>query len=69
MKLIQYCSLFLASSIDTQIAFSAIWFREGENVEILPEGSIIDILGVPEVQVWQGQEKISLKVMDVVIVE
>ncbi len=61
----QHLSLYLQSPFSQQPAFSAIWFREGDKFSDLEEGMQIDIVAVPEINVWKDQEKISLKVVDV----
>ena len=62
-----HLSLFLKSEISGQGNISAIWFRGGEFEMDLPQNAKIDILAVPKVNEWNGQESISLQVVDVKI--
>lgn len=63
-----HLSLFLKSNIAGQNNLSAIWFRGGEFEMLLPENAQIDILAIPKINEWNGQESISLQVVDVRVV-
>ncbi|HIQ57172.1 TPA: single-stranded-DNA-specific exonuclease RecJ [Candidatus Gracilibacteria bacterium] len=63
-----HLSLLLKSNISGQNNLSAIWFRGGEFEMLLPANTKIDILAIPKVNEWNGQENISLQVVDVRIV-
>ncbi len=60
-----HLSLFLRPEIEGQGNISAIWFRGGEFEMNIPENTTIDILAIPKVNEWNGQETISLQVVDV----
>ncbi len=62
-----HLSLFLRSPISGQGNLSAIWFRGGEFEMSIPENTIIDVLAIPKINTWNGQDSISLQVVDVML--
>ncbi len=62
-----HLSLFIKTKIEGQENLSAIWFRGGEFEMNIPANTTIDILAVPKVNEWNGQESISLQVVDVML--
>lgn len=50
---------------ETGEILSAIFFRGGAFADLLPQGTICDILATPEKKIWNDREEVSLKIADI----